>query len=181
MNRKENTDRTERETCLRELRECLCEHLKRYPLANEEDMVKFVFQGMLGAGHLVSSQTAAVRELKNEMQSLEADGSEPMFEDLGCCWCRINLRAALSKGLWAEQIAMIMCRSAEKDPKMFSRQDVYDFCMDFAEKDPEGMRKAAEKVTDGRWLPSHSDAYREAYNPSYRVVLKECVTNVHLL
>ena len=39
--------------------------------------------------------------------------------------------------------------------------------------DREKMKVAAEKVLDENWLPSHSDQYRNAYHPAYRVVYKD--------
>ena len=39
--------------------------------------------------------------------------------------------------------------------------------------DREKMKTAAEKVLDENWLPSHSEQYRNAYQPAYRVVYKD--------
>ena len=162
-----------REECLRELGVCLAEHRRRCPLGTEEDIVKFVFQGLLGAGHLVSSERSARDGLKCELEGLAADADEPLYEPLSSRFCRINLRAALAQGIWAEEIAVRLCRSAEHEDSLFTRQDVYDCCMAVPDVDPEKMRKAAEKVPDESWLPAHSEAYRAAYRPAYRVLLKE--------
>ena len=35
------------------------------------------------------------------------------------------------------------------------------------------MRTAAEKVLDEGYLPSHSEKYRDAYHPAYRVLWKD--------
>ena len=35
------------------------------------------------------------------------------------------------------------------------------------------MKQAAVKVLDENWLPSHSQRYREAYHPAYRVLHKD--------
>ena len=40
---------------MKEIKENLRKHLEAHPQATEEDAVKFVFQGMLGVGHLVAS------------------------------------------------------------------------------------------------------------------------------
>ena len=170
----EKTDTEDlREACLRELGSCLAEHRKSHPLAEEQDLVKFVFQGLLGAGHLIASEQSALRGLKNEMQDLQADSAEPLYEPLSARFCRMNLRAALARGLWAEEIARLLCRSAEREETQFTRQDVYDYCLGIPDTDAERMREAAAKITDEDWLPSHSDAYREAYRPAYRVLLKD--------
>ena len=162
-----------REECLRELGVCLAKHRMRYPLGNEEDIVKFVFQGLLGAGHLISSEWSAREGLKSEIAELEADDREPLYEPLSSRFCRINLRAALAQGIWAEEIAIRLYRSAEHEDSLFTRQDVYDYCMAVPDVDEVKMREAAGRITDELWLPSHSDAYRKAYNPAYRVLLKE--------
>ena len=164
---------TAREECLRELGICLAEHRRRCPLGNEEDLVKFVFQGLLGAGHLISSERSAREGLKSEIARLEADDREPLYEPLSSRFCRINLRAALARGIWAEEIAMRLYRSAEREGHLFTRQDVRDYCLGIPDTDEAKMREIAGRITDENWLPSHSDAYREAYRPAYRVLLKE--------
>ena len=62
--------------CAEEMKRCLEEQKKRYPLMNEEDVVKFAFQGMLGVGHLIDS---------------EGKGSRPIRFRIGRrrCLCRI--------------------------------------------------------------------------------------------
>ena len=59
--------------CAEEMKRCLEEQKKRYPLMNEEDVVKFAFQGMLGVGHLMASEEQVLESLKKEMDAVEAD------------------------------------------------------------------------------------------------------------
>ena len=49
----------------------------------------------------------------------------------------MNLRAALAQGIWAEEIAVRLYRSAECEGSLFTRQDVYDYCMSLPDVDPE--------------------------------------------
>ena len=67
-------------------------HLKKHPLATEEDIVKFVFQGMLGVGHLVSSHQKTLAYIAQEMDSIQADDKEPLIEKLSTFWARMNAR-----------------------------------------------------------------------------------------
>ncbi len=67
-------------SCGEEIKKQLQIQRKRYPLMTEEDVVKFVFQGMLGVGHLISSVDGARSRLAAEMASLEPDESEPLIE-----------------------------------------------------------------------------------------------------
>lgn len=164
-----------RQSSIREIMLCLAEHRKRYPLGKEDDLVKFVFQAMLGAGHLISSEMSAIRGLKNEMAFLKAGKDEPLYEKLSPGWCRLNLRPAMAAGMRAEEIALLLTRSAEKADKLFCRQDVYDFCIGIAETDAAKMEKAAAQILNEQYLPSHSAAYRDAYHPAYRVLLNSFV------
>ena len=157
--------------CEEEIKKQLQVQRKRYPLMTEEDVVKFVFQGMLGVGHLVRSVDDAKTRLAAEMAFLDPDESEPLIEKISTDWVRLNLRPAKAKGLSEDDIARDLVRSAEHQPLSFTRQNVYDFCvkLDGSEK----MKSAAETMLNENWLPSHSAQYREAYYPAYRVLYKD--------
>ena len=157
--------------CAEEMKKQLQVQRKRYPLMNEEDVVKFAFQGMLGVGHLISSADDAKNRLKAEMASLEPEESEPLIEKISADWVRLNLRPAKAKGMSEDDLAWYLIRSAEWGSLSFTRQNVYNFCVKLDGSDK--MKAAAEKVLDDSWLPSHSEQYREAYHPAYRVLHKD--------
>lgn len=157
--------------CAEEIKKQLEVQKKRYPLMNEEDVVKFAFQGMLGVGHLISDPKMAEERLRAEMEGLEPDETEPLIEKISTDWVRMNLRRAKADGLKVEDIAWYLMRSAEWGTLSFTRQNVYNFCVKMDPSD--AMKAAAEKVLDENWLPSHSEAYRAAYKPAYRVLYKD--------
>mgnify|MGYP002626003486 FL=1 len=157
--------------CAEEMKNLIRVQKKRYPLMNEEDIVKLVFQGMLGVGHLISSQDDALAYLQHEMEPLEPDAEEPLTERVSPEWFRLNLRAAKAKGMTEADIVYWLCQSAKRKPLSFTRQNVYNFCMKLDNSDR--MKAAAEKVLDENWLPSHSEQYRNAYHPAYRVLHKD--------
>lgn len=157
-------------TCAEEIKKQLQVQRKRYPLMTEEDVVKFVFQGMLGVGHLISSVDDARNRLAAEMAALEPDESEPVIEKISTEWVRLNLRPAKALGMPEDDLARYLIRSAEREPLSFTRQNVYNFCVKLDGSDK--MKAAAEKVLDESWLPSHSAQYKEAYRPAYRVLYK---------
>lgn len=84
-----------------------------------------------------------------------------------------GLRAAKAKGMNPTSVDLMVYGFTKYKPVAFTRQNVYNFCMKLEGFDQERMRSAAEKILDENWLPSHSDAYREAYHPAYRVVCKD--------
>ena len=157
--------------CAEEMKRCLEEQKNRYPLMNEEDVVKFAFQGMLGVGHLIDSEEQALEWLKKEMDSLEADPEEPLVEKISTDWVRLNLRAAKARGKTAEELVYPLCCSARIKPLSFTRQNVYNFCIKPDSSD--AMKAAAKKVLEEGWLPRHSEKYRAAYAPVYRVMYKD--------
>ncbi len=126
---------------------------------------------MLGVGHLIHSAEDARNRLASEMASLEPDDSEILIEKISTDWVRLNLRPAKARGMSEDDLARYLVRSAERGPLSFTRQNVYNFCVKLDGSDK--MKAAAGKVLDDSWLPSHSEQYREAYHPAYRVLFKD--------
>ena len=158
-----------------EIRANLREHLRRYPAMEQQDVVKFVFQAMLGVGHLLSSRNAAEEAAARETESLLPGRSEALTEALSPDWCRISLRAAKDAGIPPRVIAGLMF-SADAPPR-YTRQDVLDFCRTLAGAGEMRLTDPAAlgKIPDGGWIPSHSPAYREQYRPAYRVIPAEWI------
>ena len=96
----------------RELLSRLREELRNRPASQPQDAVKFVFQGLLGVGHLLSSRKAAAAYITREMESLEPDPAEDLCEVLSADWCRLNLRRVKAERLEPGAIAglMLTCR-----------------------------------------------------------------------
>ena len=138
---------------------------------NEEDIVKFVFQGMLGIGHLISDPAAAMERLKTEYDGVDGSDDEPLTEKISPEWLRLNLRPAKAKGITAEDIANWMYESSCIQPLSFTRQNVCNFCV--KAYPTEAMNKVAEKILNKSYLPSHSEEYRDAYKPAYRVLYRD--------
>ena len=103
----------------------LKENLERYPAMEARDIVKFVFQGMLGVGHLLADRATVVSYIEREMSGLQADPAEPLLEPISPAWSRLNLRRAMAEHISAGTIAD---RMISGDPVPFTRQDVYDLC-----------------------------------------------------
>ena len=149
------------------LRRALAEHRLRYPLMQAMDTAKLVFQGMLGVGHLVASEEAAAARLREEMRGNGPSLGEALTEPAGADWFRLNLRPAREAGIREEDIAAWLLASSRVKCGA-SRKDVCEFLLSL--DGGEDMRAAAERILDESFLPGHSEAYREAYHPSYRVL-----------
>ena len=145
-------------------------HRRARPAGTARDAVKFVFQGMLGVGHLLPDPDRARAYAETEMAGLSPDGEEALTEALSPAWCRLNLRPAKALGLTPEQVSRLMLRSDREPRPAFSREDVRDVCLRMGEYPAEEIRRETERIGEPDWLPSHSPEYREAYRPAYRVI-----------
>ena len=143
-------------------------HRERYPLMEEEDVVKLVYQGQLGGGHHISSRAQALRLLQEEMEELNADENEPLIDILSREWFRLNLRPAKTKGIKEEDIAFMLFESTKK-PVDSSMIRIYNRCMKVDHS--EQMYEAAYRMLDEEdHPPYHSAQYWDAYHPAYRVL-----------
>jgi len=158
------------ESYRQEIPDRLREQCLRYPAMQQQDAVKFIFQAMLGVGHLLADRDTVTKHLVRETDTLSADPDEPLLEPLSPAWCRLNLRRAMAEQLSSQIIAGLMMVSVFAPD--FSRQDVYDLCVSLAQTGEMQLTdpRILEQITDPNWLPSHSPEYHEAYHPAYRVV-----------
>lgn len=129
--------------------EALCAHLKTHPEAEVQDAVKFLYQASFGGGHFLSDPDGAYLYLLKEAEIANLDA--PYTEALGEQYARINLSAL-----------------QELSPKTL-------FAMFKASSEVIPTEKTAFlKSYRAAGCPAvhHSEAYRRAYHPAYRVVKK---------
>lgn len=140
------------------------------PAMRSQDVVKFIFQAMLGVGHLLSSRERVRDYILREMDSVHSDPSEPLCETLSPSWIRLNLRRAKAEQIEPDTIARLMLPSQQT--MQFTRQDVFEVCKRATRFFVEDNTDRAElaHILDESWLPSHSDTYKKEYHPAYRVI-----------
>lgn len=152
-------------------------HYHAYPRLQPEDIFKFIFQSALGCEHLVSSEAAALEYINREYASLP-DGAEPFTEALDGAYARVHL-SCLRDGLKPETLARLFCLSAKKESNgratleqklQVARDLVADGSLPFDLGDFD-QRLAAWRDA-GYPAVHHSDNFRAAYRPAYRVIAK---------
>ena len=139
-------------------------HRARYPLQEAQDVVKIVFQSMMGCGHLLADEESVTRRIASEMAANQPDPAEPLTEPMGD-YLRLNLRRAMAEGIPAAWIARLMLLTA-KIAQPATRRAVYDALLALGDAD----EATAARVLDEDWLPGHSAAYHSHYAPAYRVI-----------
>lgn len=152
------------------------EHAARYPLMRPCDAVKLIYQNEFGGGHLVYDKGSAKAYFMREYEmTKEADIS--LFEDIGNDLARLNL-AALNKNRVSadEAFERFYVSSMQVRGRLESFKRKLSVLVELTGLG--GMPFSAVALDDylndyialGYPMVSHSDEYREAYHPAYRVV-----------
>lgn len=160
---------------MKELEMILKDHAVRYPLMEPTDAVKLIYQNEFGGGHLIRDEEAVRRYLHQEYAEIAGNPVLPRYESIGNGLVRVNLAALNETEL--DPLAENFIRSAASHrgslPRFLEKLDVLHcltaagvFGFDVNELNAylEGYAKA------GYPMVSHSDAYRQAYHPAYRVI-----------
>lgn len=159
----------------------LLTHGQRYPLMEPRDAVKLLYQSQFGGGHLVRNEAACLEYLHREYAATPQTGI-PMLEDIGNGMVRVHLAGLDAQGYTPEQLGQDFIRSAAS---AFGNRDRFlhtlsllvkltgDGKMPFSSRDLEAY--LAEYAAQGYPVVSHSETYRNAYRPAYRVLLRRCL------
>ena len=158
-------------------RELLLLHAERYPKAEPTDLLKLVYQAAFGPGHLVSDPLRAEAYIAKEMQS--APSLPYLTEPIGGGYARLYLGTARDRGLSPEEIARRFIRAAECPPAPAVLDRLLAELTSLAEAghfafSVDALGKALSRwEAAGKPLFRHSETYRAAYAPAYRVVMEE--------
>ena len=162
---------------MEELRAILVTHAKRYPLMQPTDAVKLIYQNEFGGGHLIRDEEACLNYLRREYASVEKDPTAPLYEDIGNGVIRVNLAALREEDL--EQLGKAFINSAAKHKgtldsflnklevlQTLTSEGVFAFDLDALNA------YLSEYKAVGYPAVSHSEQYRQAYTPAYRIIRK---------
>ncbi len=147
-------------------------HESRRPGFQLRDAAKLLYQNEFGGGHLISDPEAALERLKSEMAGCEKT-DEPLISELGNGVARVNLSPAAGR-ISPETLCRIFVLSSKEisgDPESFKGKLklLYDLGFDRAEVDA----FLTEYAAAGYPMLSHSESYRAANRPAYRVISAE--------
>jgi hypothetical protein len=166
----------------------LREHFERRPQMRGTDAYKLLFQGVFGVGHILGE--GARRRLEEEAESLDLNDhpSETLTERVSMdgSMVRVNLRPYLRRGLPLDRLYMAM-EETSKEP---SAPEQFHFAWSvFHELASSGAIEVdgeeldflhRELQREGPRPHHHSESYRDAYYPAYRVVKRELLEEIIL-
>lgn len=162
------------------MRQLLLDHLKKYPLMQLQDCIKLLYQSRFGCGHFLPDPAQVMMRLQNEYRDcIFSEG--PLFEPLGSDYCRLYLSALDTSKLSLETLGSLFTYSSQQpvsDEKTFEADLAQLGEMIRLRELPFSLSDwkafSARYRSDGYPAVSHSDAYRRAYHPAYRVLHRSC-------
>ena len=157
-------------------------HARRYPQWRPQDIYKLAHQAAMGSGHAVIDREQARALLVEELASLGAapPGTEdealidPISEDGGIV--RVHLRPLLAAHLPVEPLLEAFVRTSQEFPGSIEKLMEYlqealwlkgDDVLPFSVRQITGTFH--DRARAGFPAVHHSEEYRNAYHPAYRV------------
>ncbi|MBQ8837231.1 MAG: ECF transporter S component [Clostridia bacterium] len=149
-----------------EFERLLCQQYKLHPSMKPRDAVKLCYQAAFGAEHLLSDINAAKSYLFEEFERIEG-ADLPLFEQISAEICRVNIAAWKHAGLKKEWLFNMFCgtvREKRGSPELFkSYLETAKATLNLA-----GFDEFLADYVGG--AVHHSEEYRTAEHPAYRIV-----------
>ena len=152
-----------------EFEQILAAHRERYPLMRPRDYGKLAYQSEFGAEHLISDEPAVFECLLEEWNSVPVGTEYRAAEDIGGGLCRFYLNDTGDKKLAANILVKLFFLTAEERR---GSEEGLEKKLSALEKLPvPGMKEwLAEYRAQGCPPVRHSEEYRQAYAPRYRLL-----------
>ena len=159
----------------------MCEDIhNQYPLATLQDVYKTCYQDYFGAEHLVSDTASALQYLQKELdECCNTDMSlMPKQEPTGFRhrFTRINLSCVVDNELTERQLLTMFLEAANKDNAFSEAWNdewariesiALKVCPTWADHE---LQAELQEAARNKQAVRHSEAFRKAYNPHYRIV-----------
>ena len=156
----------------------LKKQLELHPSIQMQDIIKLCYQAVFGVEHMLADVERAKTYFMQEYEATAANSSLPLYEPISDDFCRVNIGAWKASRFAPEELFRLFVASASD--KVPGTEADFDFCIKEAEKliangtfpfsleEWSAYYAAYEK--DGIRPVHHSDAYRLAEHPAYRLV-----------
>jgi hypothetical protein len=169
-----------------EIQRIIHEHIMRRPEVRAQDIYKLLYQGVFGVGHILSDKAWKVLIEEVNRINLEEHKDDPLIEPVSVneTIVRVNLRQYIKSGGDLKKLLLVMKESAKiegnsdiflqhwSEFKELNSRGVFSFSLEEVELLDESIQK------DYPEPHHHTEAYRTAYYPAYRVVSKKIFTNI---
>ena len=153
---------------------CLREQLRAHPAMQPQDLLKLCCQAARGAEHLLADVARARAYFYQEYAATPADASLPLFEPISPEVSRVNLAAWKAAALPADWLFRMFVHTATVSTDGEARltalvEEAAQVASSLWPQDA-WTSAVAEWTAAGRPTLRHTEAYRAAERPAYRIV-----------
>ena len=156
-------------------------HMDRRPLMRVTDYYKLIYQGVFGVGHIMGEGAWGWLEREAEGLDMSEHQGEPLIEAISVdgSVVRVNLRPYLREGGSLTALFDSMRETALVEGSTEAFMEVWRVFLTLVEEgrievDPADLEDIGVELREKGVIPHHhSQAYREAYYPAYRVVRRD--------
>ena len=159
----------------------LLEQRDRCPCLRPRDLLKALHQSVFGCGHFVTDEAAGLALLRRET-AMPSPAEGPEIEALDGPFCRVHLRYLSRRGLSPETLFRLFALSSRRpggtaedlEAKLarflsLARENAFPFT------EEEARQAVSRWRQEGFPACRHSEEYRAALSPAYRVICREYV------
>lgn len=146
-------------------------HIKKYPKMQIEDKIKLLMQAYLGPGHLVNDYDIVLQRVSTEVENIiNQEITTEMIEDISDIYVRVHLLPYYKKYKSFDKLIKAFVDSSN-DTKNISQflEELEELKKTLNDKD---VLFLESYIKNKNYLISHSEIYRNTYNPHYLVVNK---------
>lgn len=160
----------------KELKRVVDFHVHKYSDMTPQDLVKLIFQGEFGGGHLLTDYDRCLAWIEREYQNTAQQPDVELYEDIGFGFARLQLSALDRAGITPRQAANLFFTSASvlcgDQDRYLKKLGLLPSLIDdrFSFGTEEMTAFIADYLRAGGGMISHSEPYREKYRPAYRVI-----------
>ena len=168
------------------IREAIERQMATYPESTLQDIYKSFYQDHFGPGHMITDTASARQYLLKELSENDI-ASTVHFEPTGSegRYVRVYLSAIVDSLITAEQLLDAFIQSANKvqEPQTEWTTEWEDIVgvirkYDLKVKDFKALQPVLTEAAQNHQAVHHSQAYREAYHPHYRIVEREVLQKI---
>ncbi len=166
-------------------------HLDWYPLMELRDVYKLLYQGVMGAEHLVSTPKRFVQSLITEYDHLQPDPTGRLFEPVrpDQTLLRLNLRVYKSQQEHVDLLVSSFLKAARfasgnRDSLQSAWREFNQYCEQglITNFDPPAIDYFDAWLVRAAYPPlHHSDTFRQHYQPAYRLIASSSIQQLGLV
>lgn len=162
-----------------ETRVFLARYAEKWPELTIDDLIKLLYQSAFGCGHFAPGEAQVLSYLKEELSMTQADAQGALVEPILGKYARVHIAPYAAQGMALKTLARLFMMTADEAPGEDAQawfEGALDALQALADDGKLPFPGEAVRARLGAYraagCPSlhHSEAFRAAYHPAYRVL-----------